>query len=97
VKVFDLDGNQVIEGEFETDNYGRFSIPIPTGLKFPVILLASFDIPEEQERTDAPASVVEESFYSEQILVNPVTSVLRPTCSEWKPAMQRPLVRSEKP
>ena len=75
VKVFDLDGNQVIEGEFETDNYGRFSIPIPTGLKFPVIILASFDIPEEQERTDALASVVEESFYSEQILVNPVTSV----------------------
>ena len=53
VKVFDLDGNQVIEGEFETDNYGRFSIPIPTGLNFPVILLASFDIPEDQGRTDA--------------------------------------------
>ncbi|MBN2252115.1 MAG: hypothetical protein JW701_00345, partial [Kosmotogaceae bacterium] len=75
VKVFDLDGNQVIEGEFLTDNYGRFSIPIPNGFKFPVILLASFDIPEEQERTDALASVVEESFHSEQILVNPVTSV----------------------
>ncbi|NLT45875.1 MAG: hypothetical protein GXX80_10270, partial [Thermotogaceae bacterium] len=75
VKVFDLDGNQVIEGEFLTDNYGRFSIPITNGFKFPVILLASFDIPEEQERSDALASVVEESFHSEQILVNPVTSV----------------------
>jgi len=45
VKVFDLEGNQVIEKEFITGNYGRFSIPIPNGFKFPVILLASFDIP----------------------------------------------------
>ncbi len=69
VKVFDFDGNQVIEGEFLTDNYGRFSIPIRNGFKFSVILLASFDIPEEQERTGALTSVVEESFHYEQTCV----------------------------
>jgi len=75
IRVYDTDGNQVIEGEFVTDTFGRFSIPIPRDLRFPVILLATFEIPEDDERSDAMASVVEETFHSEQILVNPVTSV----------------------
>jgi len=75
VKVLDVEGNPVVEGEFLTDEYGRFSIPVPEGLQFPVVVLATFDTGEEPEDTDALASIVEESFYTEQILVNPVSSV----------------------
>lgn len=75
VKVFDVEGGTAVEGEFLTDEYGRFTIPVPQGLKFPVVILATFDVEGKPEKTDALASVVEKSFYTEQILVNPVSSV----------------------
>ncbi|WP_146227066.1 MULTISPECIES: hypothetical protein [unclassified Mesotoga] len=62
VKVYDLDGNRVIEREVLDTYTKRVQVPGNT--------TGSFDIPEEQEKTDALASVVEESFHSEQILVN---------------------------
>jgi len=76
IKLLDLEGNRVVEKTATTDRYGRFSIEIPLGLSFPVVVVASFDSAYEDSESDQLASVVEESFQSELVAVNPVTTVL---------------------
>lgn len=76
IKLLDLEGNQVVAEPTTTDRYGRFSIEMPLGMSFPVVVVASFDKAFADLETDRLASVVEESFNSELIAVNPVTTIL---------------------
>ena len=75
VRLLDVDGNQLLEEPHHTDNYGRFSVEIPLGTEFPLVILCSFDSSNDNEDKDLLASVVEESFRTELIPVNPLTSL----------------------
>ena len=75
IKLLDFEGNQLVSDTVTTDRYGRFSIGVPAGIRFPVVIVAAFDSTCENGEKDYLASVVEETFCSELISVNPVTSV----------------------
>jgi len=75
IKLLDFEGNQLVSDTVTTDRYGRFSINIPSDIRFPVVVMAAFDSVCKNGEKDYLASVVEETFHSELISVNPVTSL----------------------
>ena len=75
VQILDVDGNPILGEPLITDSYGRFSVEIPLETEFPVVILCSFDSTTDTGEKDFLASTVEESFHTELISVNPLTSL----------------------